>query len=397
MFSKMKGVRAEGHKITILGWYGNQNGGDEAVLEMLVDSLRTVNPQGEITVFSANPAQTAHQYQVRSVHKGLLRSLWRTIDEIRTADLFLIGGGTLLEDHTSPWSGIASVWAYLLLAFLLRTPVMFYAQGIGPIQRRLNRMVTGALVNHVDLITVRDQSSQDLLRAIGVTKPPITVTGDPAINIQSPQPEQIEAILKREGLMYRERPWVAFCPKATYGIEAKFAELIDKTIDDLDVNVVLIPMQITGITNDRKCLDAIASKLRRSDRVVTLSGEYTPAELKGILGTMDLVIAMRLHALIFASAAYVPAVAISYADKVANFMKMIHQKDWVIEVDQLAVSDAYAKIREIWVQRQEVANQLKTDVVAYQRQAATTTVYIKSLLGKVPIRSHNWRFDPSAN
>jgi polysaccharide pyruvyl transferase CsaB len=397
MFSKMKDSPTGDHKITILGWYGNQNGGDEAVLEMLVNSLRTMNPQGEITVFSANPVQTARQYQVQSVHKGFLHNLWRTIEEIRTADLFLIGGGTLLEDHSSSWSGIASVWAYLLMAFLLRTPVMFYAQGIGPIQRKFNRVMTGVLVNHVDLITVRDQASQDLLREIGVTKPPITVTGDPAINIQSPQPEQIEAILKREGLMHRERPWVAFCPKATYGVEAKFAELIDKIIDELDVNVVLIPMQTDGAINDRKCLDTIASTLKRVDRVLTLSGEYTPSELKGILSTMDLVVAMRLHALIFASAAYVPAIAVAYGSKVANFMKMIHQEEWVVEVEHFSVPDTYAKIQKIWVQRQEVASQLQTNVVPYQRQAATTAVHIKSLLGKVPIRSHHWRFDPSAN
>ena len=54
-----------------------------------------------------------------------------------------------------------------------------------------------------------------------------------------------------------------------------------------------------------------------------LDDEYTTSELLSIVGNMDLLIAIRLHALIFAGVMGVPMIGISYDPKVERFMDSI--------------------------------------------------------------------------
>jgi len=53
-----------------------------------------------------------------------------------------------------------------------------------------------------------------------------------------------------------------------------------------------------------------------------LRGEASPADLVAVTASLDLVVAMRLHALIFAASQAVPAVGLSYDPKVAAFCKL---------------------------------------------------------------------------
>ncbi len=47
---------------------------------------------------------------------------------------------------------------------------MVYANGIGPINRNINRVLTRNILNKVDLITLRDEDSKIFLEELGVKK-----------------------------------------------------------------------------------------------------------------------------------------------------------------------------------------------------------------------------------
>ena len=50
----------------------------------------------------------------------------------------------------------------------------------------------------------------------------------------------------------------------------------------------------------------------------------------GIMARMELVVSMRLHALIFASGQGVPVVGVSYDPKVSSFLDYLGQQDYVM-------------------------------------------------------------------
>ena len=86
-------------KILLSGYYGFDNVGDEAVLFSIVRDLRAVmGDEAEITVLSNNPETTSARYDVRAVDRWNKKTL---LTEIKACDLFISGGGSLLQDVTS--------------------------------------------------------------------------------------------------------------------------------------------------------------------------------------------------------------------------------------------------------------------------------------------------------
>src|SRR5205807_7129447 len=113
----------------------------------------------------------------------------------KESDRLISGGGSLLQDTTSLRSLIYYLWV-VRLAHSCGAPIMFYAQGIGPLRRKVSRALTRLVANRVQQITVRDAESADLLRRIGVNRPPIEVTADPAFALTAAGSGRAEEILR---------------------------------------------------------------------------------------------------------------------------------------------------------------------------------------------------------
>ncbi|GAH21215.1 unnamed protein product [marine sediment metagenome] len=75
---------------------------------------------------------------------------------MRNVNLFISGGGGLLQDSTGKGWSILYYLGLILAAKIVKVPVMIYAQGIGPINKKFNKLLIKWILNKVDLITVRD-------------------------------------------------------------------------------------------------------------------------------------------------------------------------------------------------------------------------------------------------
>jgi len=111
-------------KIVISGYYGFGNAGDEAILEAMVRDLRALAPGARLVVLSADPAATAARCGVEAVPRMHLPSV---LGALRGADLFISGGGSLLQDATSwrsvpYYAGIDCAWRGGWASRCLSTP-----------------------------------------------------------------------------------------------------------------------------------------------------------------------------------------------------------------------------------------------------------------------------------
>lgn len=284
-------------RIVVSGYYGYRNAGDEWVLAGMLRSFRDVAPGLEVEVLSGDPARTERQHEVAAVPR--MQPL-AVAGALRRADGLVSGGGSLLQDSSSArpvayYTGVAQ------LAAALGRPYVIHAQGLGPIRRAANRALAGRALRHAASVSLRDSASVALARELGVDRP-IDVVPDPALRLQ-PTP------IVRPGpspIVVAIRDWPA-APPFLEPLRAALAEL------SVEHPVIALPMQEP---DDRgPSLGAIAG-IEHASVVDATAGLETRA---GILAGAALVIGMRLHALVLAAAAEVPAIAVSYDPKVDAF------------------------------------------------------------------------------
>ncbi|HOM81304.1 MAG TPA: polysaccharide pyruvyl transferase CsaB [Armatimonadota bacterium] len=371
-------------RVVISGYYGFDNAGDEAVLAGLIDAFQAAVPELSIAVASANPEATRRQHGVDAFH----RYRWREFRaQLQACDVFVSGGGSLFQDVTSR----RSIYYYLgtlALARLCHRPVMICGQGIGPIISPIARRATAALFNRAAAITVRDPASLETLAALGVRRPRIEQTADPVFALR-PSPREVgKEILARHGIDLN-RPCIAFAlrewrpragsaPAATdpndehiLGIWAEAAAFAHR---ELGAQVLFVPMHPP---DDESYARRVAEQA--AVPAVVLPGPCPPRDLISVVGCVDLMVAMRLHALIFAALQGVPLVGISYDPKIDGFLRLLDRTP-AAEMTSIEGEVLLHAIQTAWDARAGEASSLKQKAEHLRENALRNGSVLASLL-----------------
>lgn len=307
------------NRVLISGYYGFANAGDEAMLTAIIGALKKNRPDTEIVVISGQPRETTKWHGVKSISRlNGLAIIWQLLK----TDLLISGGGSLLQDVTSK----RSLYYYLsiiVMAKLFLKKVILYGHGIGPINANLARTVTKHVCNCVDRITVRDTGSKEELESLGVTQN-ITVTSDPVFAI-NPVPKDIgRKILDKYGVHTKAiigvsiRKW-----RGLSNYQNILASVCDEIINKYDVAIVFVPLQYP---EDVLACEEITSKMKNKKQAIIMKECYTTTEFMSIVGNFELLIGVRLHALIFAAVMGVPVIGLSYDPKIDRFLLGIQTK-----------------------------------------------------------------------
>ena len=319
-------------KAFVYGYYGNRNTGDEIILETILASLGARLRNVSFTVMSDDPEQTTTEHQVRAIGRSELHQIAEAIEE---ADLVVAGGGGLFHDTLgfepdrifTTGSGFTVYVAPALYGLLAQKRVMLWGVGIGPFKSDLAREYTKAVCSAADVVTVRDQLSRSLLKSAGVPSSRIIVTADCAFGAK-PCKKSAKALRglfpersssgPTVGVAVRE--W-SVDVRSQYW-ERQLAEALDKFVQSESGRVVFVPFQTleTEKENDLAVARRIASQLSPRTDATVLQERLAPQEVKALIAECDLLVGMRLHSIIFAAQAGVPAVALSYDPKVSALM-----------------------------------------------------------------------------
>ena len=349
-------------RIVVSGYYGSKNAGDEAMLAAMLEVLSDLDPKLHITVISADPEDTRQRHGVEAVSWLSMPDIFRAL---RRADLLISGGGSLLQNVTSRRS-LYYYLAIIMMARLLGTKVMLYAQGIGPIIGGLAEHVMRWICNRADLITVRDQGSLAELERLGIRRPAIECTADPVLAIHPVDKEVGRAIFKAyhaDGA----KPVVGISVREWQGwhhYKEVLAEVSDLIVRELKARVVFLPMQFP---DDVRAAQTIASMTKEPCTV--LKDEYTTSEFLSLVGNMDLMLGIRLHALIFAGVMGVPMLGISYDPKIDRFLDSIGEQP-VGNLRDVTAEELMAEIRRKWNDKQTFRQQNAELLVELRDMAA---------------------------
>jgi polysaccharide pyruvyl transferase CsaB len=306
----------ERYRFVVSGYYGCGNAGDEAVLAGIRDGFRRqCGDRVALTALSQRPNDTRALHGIDAADRMDIRALRATIAR---SDLLISGGGSLLQDTTS----FKSLLYYLFvmrIAISCRVPVMFYAQGIGPLRRGISRKLVRMTANRAAYITVRDEGSAELLREIGVSTPTVEVTADPAFALDPAGDALIEDIMAKENIPRNTgtigvalRPWGDLVTAPIDLYMRLLAELESLT----KCRCILLPMHHPDDVD-------FARRLTPRNEYPIIEGAFPPNVVLGLVSQMSMVVAMRLHTLIFAARTGVPPFALVYDPKVHQLMKRL--------------------------------------------------------------------------
>lgn len=356
-------------QVMIAGYYGCGNVGDEAMLASITADLWSRAGPCKITAVSANPEHTRALHGIDAVGRldarGLIRALRRT-------DLFISGGGSLIQDVTSD-RNLTYQLGLLNLANMLARSVMIYGQGIGPVRSRTGWWFARNTLNRVDAITVRDAESVELLQKGGVTLP-VRLAADPAFLLtHRVDPERGAAIVAEAGGAERcvgffPRPW------SDQQAEETLARAADLVQQGLGLDVVLVPMQRSS---DLDCCRRIAQLMRRPG--IVLERELVLGDLLDLVSALPLVVAMRLHALVFSVMAGTIPVGVSYDPKVTAFLRELGQEP-ATTLPGISLEQLMLGIERAWAERDTLAGRINEARAVMWRRAQISGEAAASLL-----------------
>jgi polysaccharide pyruvyl transferase CsaB len=305
-------------KIMISGYYGYGNIGDEAILESIVLSLKKHRDDIEFVILSSNPEKTSKYLDVKSINRN---NLFLIIKELLNTNLFISGGGGLFQDVTSN-SNVIYYGGLLKIAQILGVKTMIYAQGIGPLNNSISRKVLSNLFNKSNIITIREEYSKNDLIKMGVKKN-INVTADPVLILDKSDLNILQSIGIRKNKKFigvSIRPWYQWYERQFKA----FSSILYQIARKYDYNILIIPFQKSSdLWLSNELYSCLKSRNYGGIETFILDKELRPKEMMSLISDMDIIIGMRLHALIMSAANYIPAIGIVYDPKVRFFCELV--------------------------------------------------------------------------
>ena len=345
-------------RVLFVGAHGIQNAGDDAPLLVLALGLRARFPEVEfeLTVAARHPdalleraadarflpnpeypsREAARGKWFRGLNPGDERGdLERLERALREADLVVAGAGNVLVDLAIDlFRGPVPLLAlYAFLADVHRTPLMLYGISAGPLGTVRGRELSGWIARRAAAVTVRDESSRELLRTLA-PESAVELLPDPVLGLAPASDEDFARALEAESIPRRgERPRLALALRdlAFLGVGR---ELVTATLRRLAprFEFLFVPQCTYAECDDRVEAAAIARELPDA-AVHAVRGRHAPDVLMRFYETAEATLAIRLHGAVFSALAGTPVVGLAYLPKVRGFLERVGLAARCFELD----------------------------------------------------------------
>ncbi|MCC7547520.1 MAG: polysaccharide pyruvyl transferase family protein [Burkholderiales bacterium] len=329
--------------IVISGWYGCGNVGDDALLDAIVAGFRerlgpdtvfrvlTEAPRATAALYADDPRILPFPHHSFTRRTGLAQLLLRGkisphLKTLRASDLFVLGGGGLIQDA----NGVGNLFRYLddcLIAEWLGTPSMAFGIGVSPLVSMRGRWLTRIIGNRISAITTRDEDGAQVLVNAGIDAGRIEATADPALLLEpavTSAPE-VEAMMRRMAnqshpLVVCPRPrttWSQIDDNSWSRLLNELAGFCDAMRERFGTRVLFVPF----MQDDCEVIGQIKRRMTTAGEAWALDRPPRPRDALRLIAHARYVLGMRLHSLIFAASLSIPMISVNYAPKVGSFAR----------------------------------------------------------------------------
>ncbi|WP_437829645.1 polysaccharide pyruvyl transferase family protein [Niallia taxi] len=306
-------------KITIFGSVG-YNIGDEAIAVAAANKLLEIDKDLIITISTLKKGVIEGKYTGLNefyLQRNNLNGWKHLFEQIKDSDLIVLGGGTMVQDKLgiSVTRGMIPYMLQLtLISKILRKPVITLPIGVDKLNTKLGKVFSKKFLNSIDKLYVRDEQSLSLAQNYASKLNNGTVCSDPAFFLEV-----------KEGKIINSRKYVTISlvnenlDKSSFIPAIK--DCINWIIKNTELDIYLVPMD----RRNEEELTLFAEIIGKNDsssseRIKIIDAEQNVFQITNILRNSELLIGMRLHALIL-SIGYTEIIGISRTTKTENFFK----------------------------------------------------------------------------
>lgn len=320
------------------------NKGEFALLEGIVHSIRRYDDSSHIVLISRDPKDDKKRYS----------SLCEVVGQYDLSFFsYLLRCKTMIVGHDSS----INYWS-ILLGAILNKPLVIFAGSLGKYKSNVRTQIAKLFLRMVSLITVREEISYNLLSDVGISDiVPTYLTADVAFLLNPCSQLRALEILNTENVSTKkpligvtltremcERSCISLAEAERYDNAVnKKAYFFDNIIEKYGVDLIFLPHSIgPGKLDDRKVASDVIKQMKYKNFAYSITGDYTPSELKGVIKLCWVFIGERTHSVIAALSQGIPSICLTNRDDIRThgiIGKSAQQENFVYNVDNFDIPE----------------------------------------------------------
>ena len=364
-------------KITITNAYTWDNKGDAGILLGIVEELKRVfNNDVEFTILSFTPEKDKENYckdkTIKDVYSNILNphpykhtkigkicaiiklickviktsiglTLFRkhtirnntVLKKLNDSDIIVVCGGGFLGGKKLE----SLMHLYQInINTKFHKPVYIMGTSIEPIKNHLIKYYTEKILKKVDYVYAREEITEKYLSTF-LEQDKHTLIPDMAFMLEAcnDRVQFIEDLRKQNRVLIgiTVRKWNF--PNAQDKKKAKsryineIVKFMEQSIKNYNATFIFIPQVIVDYASDVDIAKEIKQNIseEKKDYFIIREDDWTPSEIKNVIGKLDYFVGTRMHSNIFSTSMFIPTLAIAYEKKTDGIMKTVKQEKYV--------------------------------------------------------------------
>ncbi len=411
-------------RIIVSHVYSNHNKGDAALLSVLLGDIKRVFDNPQITILTMDSAKENDVFEGVKVKSSfmhyasdrsknlILRTtsaffiasstlLWAVVYRVskrdlplpkhlreiahlyRDADIIIPVGGGYVRSKVgiTETSVLFFIIHPFLLASIIQKQTICYTQSIGPFGNLLQEIIAKFGIKRVTGVIAREEISLNLLKKWKIKNIFLSVDSGFAFKSNVKKDLRLEFNLPATEMLVgiTVRNW--FTPRKQASYEKIMARLADYIVEHHHATVIFIP-QVTvdsRMDDDRESSKRVHGYMKEKDKAIVLNDYYHHETIKAMYGSLNYLVGVRFHSVIFALTSIVPSIAIGYEHKTRGIMTDLGLEKWVIEIKKLEVSELILLFDNLVENRSEYIDYLQKTLPSYIERAEKAILFVKKI------------------
>jgi colanic acid/amylovoran biosynthesis protein len=287
---------------------------------------------------------------------------------LNDSDLIIVCGGGFLGGKK--YDSLMHVFQ-IYLDTLFKAKVIIMGTSIEPMQNSFIKRKTENVLKRVDFVFARENITYEYLKTF---LPQEKFKQIPDMAFMLPEENRnfkiIDDLRQKTDLIIgiTVRKWNfpnlnISAKEAMENYENVVAQMMEKYIEEKNAYFVFVPQVTVYTGNDIIEAKKIKEKLlKNQEHFIVLEDDFSPNEIKSLIGNFEIFIGTRMHSNIFAISMKVPLVAIAYEKKTNGIMETAGLSDYIVEMDTITLDELEKKVEKALASKEEIKAKLEKKV-----------------------------------